>query len=558
MAAGAAGMTGLGAIVLTGCGDDDDDTKPGENGGATGTATPAAGSTGTAVAAPKRGGTWKTFTGSAAGLPSALDIHRTVDPNVGQGLWQWAANLLLRYDPQQDKVQADLAAALPEITDDGQTFIFKINPAAKWQNRKPAMGGRFDSEDVKYTFERIKDPATASPRGGNYRDVTSITTPDPRTVVFKLAAPKADFPAILADQYDMIQPKEFAGQKDPITDAASVIGSGPYELVSYAVDQGWTMRRRADGYWKPNTAWLDGWDLKRLDDPEAARAGFKNGQAHINTIPFDQRDAYKKDGFQVLEFLATSKYVFWMNHKKEPYTDPKVRKAVSLAIDRVRFIDLAQAGAGVISGPMTAAAKSWALPESELVKLPGFGTSHDAAIKEAKALLSSAGLPNGFSDSAMTVALFQPGTEVLVAMLKEIGVNLSVTSVGSDLTTWQTRLREHNFTSALGAHTSGPYPDAQLGLYLATFEKGGTRNYADYSNPAVDDLLARQSRTVAAAERKPLVLEAQRLALQDPGAAWLSTGKSSFAAQAYVRDIRTSATGANWPMYTAEEAWLAQ
>lgn len=537
---------------MVACSDDDDDDDDGPS-GASSTGTPGGPS---ASGEPRQGGTWRSHTASAAGLPSALDIHRTNDPNVGQGLWQWVANLLLRYDPQDDVVEPDLAAALPEIPDDGQTYIFKINPAAKWQNRNPANGRAVDSEDVKFTFERIKDASTGSPRGGNYRDVDAIETPDAETVIFRLARPRADFPAIVADQYDMILPKELAGQQDPITGAETVIGSGPYELERYASDQGWTLRRRADGYWKPGAAYLDGWELLRLDDPEAARAAFRQGQAHIVTIPWDQRDSFRDDGYQVFEHLATSRLVLWLNHMKEPYSDPRVRKAVSLAIDRRQFLDLANAGAGVPSGPMAASARNWALSESDLKGYLDYGDDRDAAMREAKALLEQAGYADGFSDVIMTVGLFQAATDVIIAMLKQLNIDLSVEAIGTDLVQWQSRLREHNFNVSFAGHTSGPYPDAQLNLYHQTFADGGTRNYADLSDPELDAMLLKQSGTIDAEERQSLVQDIQRYIIENPGGVWIATAQSSFAAQPEVRGLRSSATGANWPVYTAEEAWL--
>ena len=87
------------------------------------------------------------------------------------------------------------------------------------------------AEDVKLSFERIKDPAIVSPRGGQFGNIDSMTVIDANTLQMKLKAPQADLFAVMSDQYNFVIPKETAVKgKDAIKSAADVIGSGPYEL----------------------------------------------------------------------------------------------------------------------------------------------------------------------------------------------------------------------------------------------------------------------------------------------------------------------------------------
>ena len=89
----------------------------------------------------------------------------------------------------QGSVEGDLATGLPEIPADGLTLTFKIRPEAKWQNKAPVNGRAVTAEDVKMSFDRIKDPATVSPRAGNFGAIDSVTVIDAQTVQFKLKTP---------------------------------------------------------------------------------------------------------------------------------------------------------------------------------------------------------------------------------------------------------------------------------------------------------------------------------------------------------------------------------
>ena len=88
------------------------------------------------------------------------DPHKT-RLSAEASIWQWVANFLVRFDSKAPYLpQPDLAAALPEIPDDGTTFLFKLRPEARWQNLPPVNGRGVTAEDVKATFERIRAPGT--------------------------------------------------------------------------------------------------------------------------------------------------------------------------------------------------------------------------------------------------------------------------------------------------------------------------------------------------------------------------------------------------------------
>ena len=164
LSSAAALAAGAGALGPLGCGGDSKDTPaptPGQS--AAGTPTPGH---------PRQGGTLRTFGGAMGTLP---DPHKTRN-NDESLVWQWAGNFLVRYSQNAPfAVEPDLAETMPEIPGDGTTFIFKLRPEAKWQNRAPVNGRAVTAEDVKLSFDRIKALGARSPRSGNYSGVDQIT-----------------------------------------------------------------------------------------------------------------------------------------------------------------------------------------------------------------------------------------------------------------------------------------------------------------------------------------------------------------------------------------------
>jgi peptide/nickel transport system substrate-binding protein len=300
LATGGVATAGLAGLALVGCGDDDDDGGDGTStatatstgtGTSTGTATATATATGTS--APVDGGVYRYIGGPIGGN---LDIHRTNTPFESAGVWHWAGNFLVRWSVTTLEPEPDLAADMPEITPDGLTYTFKINTAAKWQNKAPANGRNVTAEDVKFTFERIKGLGQKSPRSGNYSNTETITAIDEETVQFKLKAPQADLLRAMSDQYDIVIPKEIAERgEEAIKTPDDVVGSGPYELTAYEAGAGFTMTRRPDGYWKPGKAHYDSGEWTHQPDNQQKANALRAGQADATDLPADLVRTFQDD-----------------------------------------------------------------------------------------------------------------------------------------------------------------------------------------------------------------------------------------------------------------------
>jgi peptide/nickel transport system substrate-binding protein len=435
---------------------------------------------------PQRGGVFRVPTA----VPLAnLDIHKT---NAGSVYWDWVGNYLVRFDVKQaaagnvGMVEPDLAAAMPELPDT-TTFVFKVNPQAKWQQRPPANGRAVVSQDIKFSFEDVMDMKTASPRAGNYATVDRIEAPDPQTVVFKMKAPKPDLLPTMADQYDLIYPHEWANNRPPLaTNAAEVVGTGPYELTAFVQDRGWRLERRKDGYWKPETAWLDAAEYTVLPDAEAQVAGLRSGQFDFiagQSVLVDKRKDLEGAGFSVQQTLNASRASVNVNNKAAPFSDPRVRLALSRVVNRKQAFDLAFAGAGKQGTVISPSLDSWILPQAELEKLPGYLPDHSKDVAEAKRLMEAAGHKDGFDATydTLTGVILDMDT-VLVPMFRQINVNVKLRDVGpGGALAILSRYGAADFQMGGFSGTSGPYPDVQLILFnyivIALLERGTTATF---------------------------------------------------------------------------------
>lgn len=536
LGAGVATSAGLAASALVGCGGDS-------------TQTPVASATPVTLT-PQRGGVLRTLGGPVG---SILDVQRAKTA-AELLLWQWTGNTLVRWSAAAPYLaEADLAVALPEQLD-GATVTFKLRQEATWQNRAPVNGRPVVAQDVKASFDRIRALGAQAPRGGNYVNIDSVTAIDDQTVQFKLKTPQADFLNILADQGDAILPAEIVARGDAaIAKLEDVVGSGPYELTTFEAGKRIVVTRRADGYWKPNSAWLDGWSLlSATDEAQKANALFAATAdvADVSTAVGRIFDA--SPGFQVSRATNPARECIVVNHTVSPWKDARVRLAFARAMNRTQIYPSVLEGAGIAAGAMTPAALEWVLSDAELAKLPGFG-DRASELTEAKALLSAAGYSGGFDDKFVVVAAAQlPDiANLIIANVAEAGIRLKVETVG-DFNLAVDRAKRADYSLLLTQFLAGIYPDAQL--YLYHHSKNGVANYGKYASTDLDAKLDKQRTLFNHDERLALVQDIQRYIVTNPGPVWIGSRIQATAAAANVQAFRNAPFSTGYDL--AENSWL--
>jgi peptide/nickel transport system substrate-binding protein len=473
-----------------------------------------------AAETPRRGGILLAVIGADA--PS-LDPHQeqtfaTLQPVAP------LYSTLLQIDPYSYPNVIGDAASEWKISPDGLTYTFKIRPGIRFHDGSPLTAA-----DVKATYDKIVFPpdGVRSIRKSFYAAVESIEAPDPSTAVFKLKYPSASLLSGLASPWNVIYPKKYL-DKDPNYFKNNVMGSGPFKFKSYTRASTFEGERNPD-YFVKDRPYLDGYKFFVSTETSVRAAAIRSGRAYIEfrDLPNTEVEAIKKHlGDKVV--VQTTPFVIQfgiaINNTVKPFTDVRVRKALTLGIDRYtggkvlyNLTGLKDAGAHTRPGT------EWAIPAAELEKFPGFWRDAEKSRAEAKRLLAEAGYPNGFKVVLKNRNIKLPYQDWAVYVIQEwrkIGIEAEHRPL--ETATWYADGRDKgNFE--LMIYPAGAYiddPDQLLYQYIT----GSPSNWGRFSNPAIDDLYSRQSRTLDPVERRKLVIEMQKLILENayhlPGLWW--------------------------------------
>ncbi len=420
---------------------------------------------------------------------------------------------LLKFDAQNyPKIIGDLAESW-KISTDNLTYTFKLRPNIYFHD-----GSKLTSADVKASYDRIVHPPAGivSARQVDYGVISSIDTPDAATVVFHLQWPQAAMLASFASPWNCIySAAKLAG--DPHFPETHVLGTGPFVFVEHVKGQYWT-GRRWDKYFLAGRPYLDGYKALFMNAGGIMKA-YESGQimAEFRGVTPAQRDQLQAlDGkFAVSESPWLSNLMVVFNTQRPPFNDARVRRALSLAIDRWGAAQQLQATSFLkYVGGLTRPGSNLATPEAELVTLPGF--SHDIAASraEAKRLLAEAGVTN-LTVNVLVRDIPIPhyaGADLLAASWKEIGIN--VTQNRQKIADWQKIVDGKDFDVALDF--SGDYyddPTIQLTKYVS--QDLSPVNNSGSTDRFLDALFVGQAMTVDQRQRIKIVREFERRALTE-------------------------------------------
>ena len=285
------------------------------------------------------------------------------------GLLRWTADM---------KIEPDLAVSY-ERPDD-KTYVFKLREGVKFHN-----GQDFTAEDVKYTFDRILDPATASKLRAQYSGIKAVTVLDPRTIKFELKTTDAAFLNYLATNPDgAIVPKGVDNL------STQPVGTGPFIFESYQPNQQFTLTANPN-YYEKGQPYLAKVVFKFYKDQATLSSALRSKAIDMTWLKDPKVAALMaKTSPDLVSAPGQTSRTFpvWLNMKAKPLNDVRVRRALSLATDRKACLDTVLGGSGKI-GAM--------IPESQVGGYDGVGEmpyyKHDPAA--AKKLLAEAGYPDG-------------------------------------------------------------------------------------------------------------------------------------------------------------------
>jgi peptide/nickel transport system substrate-binding protein len=341
-------------------------------------------------------------------------------------------SVLIRIDPENPSSTTDfvcdLCTQMPKPTDDGKTYTFKIRQGVKFHNGDPLTAA-----DVAASWNEIIFPpqGVLSPRASNYMMVKDVEATDPTTVVFHLKFATSAFLPALADPYNWIYQKKIL-DKDPHWYEKNIMGSGPFKFAGYEVGQSIKGVRNPDYYHK-GLPYLDGFvgiyapkQAVQIDAIRADRAATEFRGYPPSAMNQLEQELDDKITIQESDWNCSSMVMF--NHKKKPFDDVRVRRALTLAIDRwgsapglSKIANVRTVGSIVFPGSPLAPTKA------ELETIAGFSPDIEKSRAEAKQLLKEAGA-EGLSFEMLNRNVDQPYKYVgtwLVDQWSKIGVHVN-------------------------------------------------------------------------------------------------------------------------------------
>ncbi len=386
------------------------------------------------------------------------------------------------------------------VSDDGLTYVFQIRDNVKFHN-----GRSLTADDVVYSFDRVRNPETASPQASRFTEVASAVATGEYEVTFTLTRQFAPFLANIPNL--SIVPQEVVAANGNLQQVA--VGTGPF-MLSEVVPDTYVLLTANPDYYRPGQPGLAAVRYNIVPVASTRAAGLRTGTYHLlpDVDPASAETLRGANGVTLLEIQDLSYTLLGFNTTREPFNDPRVRAAINYAIDREELVEAVYFGNGVPGGPLSPGLAEWALDTSAFAC---YATNRDIA----RNLLAEAGYPNGFATEIKALGSVQivvDAAQVLQAQLSEIGIDATVTvqEVGSFVQDW----RNSNFDMFASLNGGSSDPDGYL---HRTFVTGGSTNVFLYSDANIDALLEQGRTTVDRAARKAIYDQLQTdLACEGP------------------------------------------
>ena len=469
------------------------------------------------LALPLLGGAVQASNDDTLVIGTAADAV-TLDPGVsfdGQSplLWRNAYEALIDYREDTLEFEPQLAESF-EVSDDQKTYTFKIRPGVRFVD-----GETLDAAAVKFNIERQMkvQQGIAFVLGG----ITSIDTPDDKTVILNLSEPLDGFLSAFAALYTvkMISPKairdnEVDGDSAQAWLRNNMVGTGPYKLRSYSQSQQAAFDRNSD-YWR-------GWNgdhferviVKYIHEASSQRLLLEQGD--IDVALFMPDDAVESldgtPGLSVTDDPSFNIFYLALNCKKGPTADMKVRQAIAYGLDTASYIDAFLAGkATPARGPVP----------SNFVGFAKDTPSYTYDPEKAKAMLAEAGSPSGgFTLKYVYETGYfwkRPLGEFFQSAMRDLGITIEIQELSPSA--WAGLLSnpdtaDHCFGLVWWPTLATPY-DYMWSMFHTDAQGNAGYNWGYYSNPELDKLLNDGVGEPDDSKRKALYDRAQAMIVAD-------------------------------------------
>ena len=508
-----------------------------------------------AACAQKQGGVLKIYFFDS---PASVSIHEETTA-AGQGPPMGVFNNLVMY--KQDVPQSGMQSIVPDLAtewswdEDKTQLTFRLREGIKWHDGKP-----FTARDVQCTWDllldKVADKLRLNPRKTSYDNLAAVTASGDHEVTFHLKRPQPAFPMLLAGGFSAIYPCHVSATQM----RQQPIGTGPFKFVEFKPNE-YVKVTRNPNYWKKDRPYLDGIEYTIIRDPSTATLAFISGKFDM-TFPYDLtvpqfNDVRAQVPQAICELTPTggvNRHLL-INRDKPPFSDPDLRRAMALSIDRKAFVDIITQGQGDIGGILQPPPEGlWGMSPKQVAQLPGYEPDVQKRRDEARKLMQKLGFS---TDNRLKIkvttrdwSVYRDPAVLLIDQLKQVYIDGELELI--DTPQYFPKIQRKDYTVALNLQTSGPDPDPTIQLFYGC---GSNINWDGYCNPEIDKLIEQQSREADLEKRKQLLSTIEFKLAQDNVRPIIFYSRGGTCQQPYIKGltIMVNYLFGGWRM---EDVWL--
>ena len=386
-----------------------------------------------------------------------------------------------------------------ETNEDGTEWTFRVRQGVTFHDGTPLT-----AEDVVYSFQRLLDPATASPATGEITGVKpeNFQAVDAHTVRVTLDAPSVELPSLLSSKHGMVVKKGATSEDIHLRP----VGTGPFSVPEIKPGQVRTIFTRNPNYWREGLPKSECIELSAVSEPTSRVTMVLSGDVDVVTVIDPSTVSTLKDNPDVTLTKAAggSALTIGMFMDVEPFDDNRVRQAMKLVVDRQALVDIALLGFGIPGNDNPILPSSPDAYRSDIIQRD---------VPKAKQLLAEAGYPDGLTLDLHTTELYpgaMPMVQAYQEMAAEAGIKINLL-VGPAAEYWDTVWLKKPF--AISTWGMRPTP---IALAVA-YRKEAAWNETHFFRDDYDALLDKAAQTVDPEARRKLYQEAQKLIAEEGG-----------------------------------------
>ena len=463
-------------------------------------------------ATPKSGGVLNAM--QREDLPQGFNTHETGTISSVWPVMPCFNNLVL-FDPAKKVESVD--SITPELAekwswqDNYRNLVFLLRKNVKWHDGQP-----FTSKDVKYTFDVVREAKDApaklrtSPRKDWYANVENIEAPDPHTAIFHLKRPQPALLLMLASGYSPVYPAHV-----PLAELRTrCVGTGPFKLKEWKRGEYVEYVKNPD-YFVKGRPYLDGIRYVVIVERGTKYAALQAGRLDVafpgestKTVVDQVKAAVPKMVVDVVSQNVNDNLL--MNVTKPPFNNVKIRRAISMAIDRGAYIKAVHQGGAVVGASMQPKPYGvWGLVDKDLQVLPGYGKPAEEKEKAKKAMAElgySSSNPLKTEMATRAIAIYVDFASFVINELKQIGVEASLKQI--ETAQWHAFATRREY--GLGANLTGIGVDDPDANFYENYACTSPRNYTGYCDEQVGKMFDTQSQELDPKKRYALVAQIQK------------------------------------------------